>query len=81
MERGAKANGSYRLDARVSAHVLGQRKLSNGVRLPELPIDTAVQLNDRYELDGRDPNGYAGIAWAVAGKHDRAWGPERLGIR
>lgn len=33
----------------------------------------AVQLNDRYELDGRDPNGYAGIAWAVVGKHDRAW--------
>jgi len=31
----------------------------------------------RYELDGRDPNGYAGIAWAIAGKHDRAWGPER----
>jgi len=37
----------------------------------------AVELNDRYELDGRDPNGYAGIAWAIAGKHDRAWGPER----
>jgi len=36
-----------------------------------------VTLNDRYELDGRDPNGYAGIAWAIAGKHDRAWGPER----
>ncbi len=33
----------------------------------------AVQLNDRYELDGRDPNGYAGIAWAMVGKHDRAW--------
>jgi deoxyribodipyrimidine photo-lyase len=33
----------------------------------------AVQLNDRYELDGRDPNGYAGIAWAIVGKHDRAW--------
>jgi deoxyribodipyrimidine photo-lyase len=39
--------------------------------------ETAVRLNDRYELDGRDPNGYAGIAWAIAGKHDRAWGPER----
>jgi len=39
--------------------------------------DTCVRLNDRYELDGRDPNGYAGIAWAVGGKHDRAWGPER----
>jgi len=37
----------------------------------------AVDLNDRYELDGRDPNGYTGIAWAIGGKHDRAWGPER----
>jgi deoxyribodipyrimidine photo-lyase len=37
----------------------------------------AVWLNDRYELDGRDPNGYAGVAWAIGGKHDRAWGPER----
>ena len=40
-------------------------------------FDTAVWLNDRFELDGRDPNGYAGIAWAIGGKHDRAWGPER----
>ncbi|MGZ3440759.1 MAG: deoxyribodipyrimidine photo-lyase [Polyangia bacterium] len=37
----------------------------------------AVRFNDKYELDGRDPNGYAGIAWAIGGKHDRAWGPER----
>jgi deoxyribodipyrimidine photo-lyase len=36
----------------------------------------AVILNDKYELDGRDPNGYAGIAWAIVGKFDRAW-PER----
>jgi deoxyribodipyrimidine photo-lyase len=36
----------------------------------------AVDLNDRYEMDGRDPNGYAGIAWAIGGKHDRPW-PER----
>ena len=33
----------------------------------------AVRLNDKYELDGRDPNGYAGIAWAIVGKFDRAW--------
>lgn len=39
--------------------------------------EIAVRLNDRYELDGRDANGYAGIAWAIGGKHDRAWGPER----
>jgi deoxyribodipyrimidine photo-lyase len=44
---------------------------------PAVAYDIAVRLNDRYELDGRDPNGYAGIAWAVVGKHDRAWGPER----
>jgi deoxyribodipyrimidine photo-lyase len=33
-----------------------------------------IYLNDKYFLDGRDPNGYAGIAWAVLGKFDRAWG-------
>lgn len=44
---------------------------------PAEAFDIAVRLNDRYELDGRDPNGYAGIAWAIVGKHDRAWGPER----
>ncbi|MEO8989219.1 MAG: deoxyribodipyrimidine photo-lyase [Acidobacteriaceae bacterium] len=33
----------------------------------------ATYLNDRYFLDGRDPNGHAGIAWAVLGKFDRAW--------
>jgi deoxyribodipyrimidine photo-lyase len=34
----------------------------------------AIYLNDKYELDGRDPNGYAGIAWSMVGKFDRAWG-------
>ncbi len=33
----------------------------------------AVYLNDKYALDGRDPNGYAGIAWSLGGVHDRAW--------
>ena len=36
-------------------------------------LEVAITLNDRYELDGRDPNGYAGIAWAIGGVHDRAW--------
>ncbi|HEY6846667.1 MAG TPA: deoxyribodipyrimidine photo-lyase [Terracidiphilus sp.] len=34
----------------------------------------AIHLNDKYLLDGRDPNGYGGIAWAIVGKFDRAWG-------
>ncbi|MFP5220993.1 MAG: deoxyribodipyrimidine photo-lyase [Acidobacteriota bacterium] len=33
----------------------------------------AVELNDRWSLDGRDPNGYAGIAWSIGGVHDRPW--------
>ncbi len=34
----------------------------------------ALTLNDRYELDGRDPNGYVGVAWSLGGVHDRPWG-------
>ncbi len=33
----------------------------------------AIYLNDKYELDGRDPNGYVGIAWCIGGVHDRSW--------
>ena len=40
---------------------------------PQVAYQTAVYLNDKYFLDGRDPNGYAGIAWAIAGKFDRPW--------
>jgi deoxyribodipyrimidine photo-lyase len=40
---------------------------------PATAFDWAVTLNDRYELDGRDANGYAGIAWAIVGKLDRPW--------
>ena len=40
---------------------------------PAQAFEWAVILNDRYELDGRDPNGYAGIAWAIVGRHDRPW--------
>ena len=40
---------------------------------PETALDCAIILNDRYSLDGRDPNGYTGIAWSVGGVHDRAW--------
>jgi deoxyribodipyrimidine photo-lyase len=40
---------------------------------PAQAWETAVYLNDKYFLDGRDPNGYAGIAWAIGGVHDRPW--------
>ncbi|EAT59892.1 deoxyribodipyrimidine photo-lyase [Chlorobium ferrooxidans] len=39
----------------------------------EQAFETAMALNDRYALDGRDPNGYAGVAWSIGGVHDRPW--------
>ena len=39
---------------------------------PQDAYKTLVYLNDKYHLDGRDPNGYAGVAWCF-GKHDRPW--------
>lgn len=45
---------------------------------PARAIEFAIRLNDRYELDGRDPNGYTGIAWAIGGKHDRPWTPRPI---
>ena len=53
------------------------KRLLDWTRTPAEAYRIAVALNDRYELDGRDPNGYAGIAWAICGKHDRPWPPER----
>ncbi len=38
-----------------------------------IAMKVAIYLNDKYELDGRDPGGYAGIAWSMLGKFDRAW--------
>ena len=40
---------------------------------PEEALKIAIYLNDKYELDGRDPNGYTGCAWSIGGIHDRAW--------
>ena len=51
------------------------KKILEWTREPEEALATTIALNDRYELDGRDPNGYANIAWAIGGKHDRPWPP------
>lgn len=49
------------------------KKILEWTRSPEDAMRIALKLNDRYELDGRDPNGYVGVAWSVGGVHDRAW--------
>ena len=49
------------------------KKILEWSRSPEEAMRNAVTLNDRYSLDGSDPNGYAGIAWSIGGVHDRPW--------
>jgi deoxyribodipyrimidine photo-lyase len=48
------------------------KKLIEWSRTPEEAFETALFLNNKYELDGRDPNGFVGVAWCF-GRHDRPW--------
>ncbi|NMC04508.1 MAG: deoxyribodipyrimidine photo-lyase [Candidatus Lokiarchaeota archaeon] len=50
------------------------KKILEWMPSPEAALAAAIYLNDKHELDGRDPNGYVGIAWSIGGLHDRAWG-------
>ena len=49
------------------------KKILEWSRNPQAGFKIALQLNNKYELDGRGPNAFAGVAWCF-GKHDRAWG-------
>jgi deoxyribodipyrimidine photo-lyase len=46
---------------------------------PREALARLIHLNDKYALDGRDPNSYAGITWCL-GRFDRPWGPKRAGF-
>jgi len=48
------------------------KKILEWTETPEQAYNIAIYLNNKYELDGRDPNGYTGVAWCF-GKHDRPW--------
>lgn len=45
---------------------------------PRDAIERLIWLNDRYEMDGRDPNGHVGILWSVGGLHDRPWKERKI---
>lgn len=49
------------------------KKILEWTSCPEAALDAAIYLNDKYSIDGRDPNGYVGIAWSIAGVHDQGW--------
>jgi len=49
------------------------KKILEWSKNPQEALDIAIYLNDKYALDGNDPNGYVGILWSIAGLHDRAF--------
>ncbi len=56
--------------------MLWGKKILEWTTHPRQALQMMLQLNNRYALDGRDPNSSTGIMW-VLGRHDRPWGPER----
>jgi deoxyribodipyrimidine photo-lyase len=56
--------------------MLWGKKILEWTSEPREALEVMIELNNRYALDGRDPNSYTGIFW-VLGRHDRPWGPER----
>jgi deoxyribodipyrimidine photo-lyase len=56
--------------------MLWGKKIIEWTRSPREALRVMIELNNRYALDGRDPNSYSGIFWCL-GRYDRPWGPER----
>ncbi len=56
--------------------MLWGKKILHWTHHPREALEIMIELNNKYALDGRDPNSYSGIFW-VLGRYDRAWGPER----
>jgi deoxyribodipyrimidine photo-lyase len=56
--------------------MLWGKKIVEWTASPQEALSIMVELNNRYALDGRDPNSYSGIFW-ILGRYDRPWGPER----
>ena len=56
--------------------MLWGKKILEWSASPQEALAIMVELNNRYALDGQDPNSYSGIFW-ILGRYDRPWGPER----
>ncbi len=72
------AQTQLRREGRIHNYLrmLWGKKILEWSRSPVDALDLMIELNNRYALDGRDPNSYSGIFW-VLGRYDRPWGPER----
>jgi deoxyribodipyrimidine photo-lyase len=56
--------------------MLWGKKILEWTQSPEEALDIMIHLNNKYALDGRNPNSYTGIFW-ILGRYDRPWAPER----
>ena len=72
------AQNQLRVEGRIHNYLrmLWGKKILHWSPSPEAALEVMVELNNRWAIDGRDPNSYSGIFW-VLGRFDRAWGPER----
>lgn len=69
------AQNELRLNGKMHGYLrmYWAKKILEWSASPEDAQQTAIYLNDMYSIDGRDPNGYVGIAWSIGGLHDRPW--------
>jgi deoxyribodipyrimidine photo-lyase len=72
------AQNQLRIEGRIHNYLrmLWGKKILQWSASPQEALQTMIYLNDKYAVDGRDPNSYSGIGW-VLGRYDRPWGPER----
>lgn len=72
------AQTQLRRDGHIHTYLrmLWGKKLLEWTDCPQQALEYMIALNDKYAVDGRDPNSYSGISW-VLGRYDRPWGPER----
>lgn len=72
------AQGQLMQEGRIHNYLrmLWGKKILHWSASPQEALAIMIELNNKYAVDGRDPNSYSGIFW-VLGRYDRAWGPER----
>jgi deoxyribodipyrimidine photo-lyase len=72
------AQGQLREEGRIHNYLrmLWGKKVLHWSASPREALETLIDLNNKYALDGRDPNSYSGIFWCL-GRYDRPWPPER----
>jgi deoxyribodipyrimidine photo-lyase len=72
------AQRQLRTEGRIDGYLrmLWGKKILHWSASPEHAAEFMIELNNKYAIDGRDPNSYSGIFWTL-GRYDRPWGPER----